>query len=91
MPLVDVLCLQEDIEIDHLQADEQKRHDDVQQGMIKQVDDLVEYFNSLYQDDQQGIRWVGGSSADEGRHCSSCWCVLSAAAVLSCKQMFAHS
>jgi len=48
--------------------------------MIKQVDDLVEYFNSLYQDDQQGIRWVGGSSADEGRHCSSCWCVLSAAA-----------
>jgi hypothetical protein len=48
--------LQEDIEIDHLQADEQKRHDDVQQGMIKQVDDLVEYFNSLYQDDQQGIR-----------------------------------
>jgi hypothetical protein len=50
--------LQEDIEIDHLQADEQKRHDDVQQGMIKQVDDLVEYFNSLYQDDQQGIRWA---------------------------------
>ncbi|WIA19460.1 hypothetical protein OEZ85_004074 [Tetradesmus obliquus] len=48
----------EDIEIDHLQADEQKRHDDVQQGMIKQVDDLVEYFNSLYQDDQQGIRWA---------------------------------
>jgi hypothetical protein len=51
--------LQEDIEIDHVQADEQKRQLDVQQGMIKQVDDLVEYFNSLYQDDQQGIRWAG--------------------------------
>jgi hypothetical protein len=54
--LCTVRCLQEGIEIDHLQPDEQKRHDDVQQGMIKQVDDLVEYFNSLYQDDQQGIR-----------------------------------
>ncbi len=50
-----VLALQDDIQIEHLEHDEAQREAEVDQKIIRQVDDLVAYFNSLYQDDQIDI------------------------------------
>lgn len=50
------LHAQEDVHIQHVQPSEQKRQQELQEKVIKQVDDLVEYFNTLYHDDQVDIR-----------------------------------
>eukprot|EP00775_Hariotina_reticulata_P010661 gene10661-10820_t len=46
---------EDDIQIEHHQADEVKRHADVQDNIIKQVDDLVERLNLLRKADQEEI------------------------------------
>jgi len=48
--------LQDEVEIVHQEGDEATRQADVEDKIIRQVDQLVEYFNSLFQDDQLDIR-----------------------------------
>lgn len=50
------MFVQEDVQIQHVQADKQKQQADVQDKIISQVDELVEYFNALYHDDQMDIK-----------------------------------
>jgi hypothetical protein len=49
------------VEIVHQEADEAARAADVDAKIIRQVDDLVAYFNGLFQDDQLDIRWGRGA------------------------------
>lgn len=48
--------VQDEVEIVHQEGDEVQRHADVEDKIIRQVDQLVEYFNSLFHDDQLDIR-----------------------------------
>jgi hypothetical protein len=48
--------LQDEVEIVHQEGDEQQRQADVEDKIISQVDQLVEYFNSLFHDDQIDIK-----------------------------------
>lgn len=52
-----LLMLQDEVEIVHQEGDETQRQADVQDKIIRQVDQLVAYFNGLFQDDQLDIRW----------------------------------
>lgn len=58
--------LQEDVHIQHVRADERKQQADVHDKIISQVDELVEYFNGLYDDDQMDIRWADLTSWVQG-------------------------
>lgn len=49
--------MQDEVEIIHQEGDEVVRKADVDVKIIRQVDQLVEYFNSLFHDDQLDIRW----------------------------------
>lgn len=55
--------LQDEVEIVHQEGDEQQRQADVEDKIIKQVDQLVDYFNSLFHDDQLDIRWAAAAAA----------------------------
>jgi hypothetical protein len=48
--------MQDEVEIVHQEGDEQQRQADVEDKIISQVDQLVEYFNSLFHDDQIDIK-----------------------------------
>jgi hypothetical protein len=48
--------LQDEVEIVHQEGDEVTRQADVEDKIIRQVDQLVGYFNSLFHDDQLDIK-----------------------------------
>lgn len=49
--------------IQHVRGDERKQQAGVQEKIINQVDELVEYFNGVFHDDQIDIRWAARSRA----------------------------
>jgi hypothetical protein len=51
-----LLHVQDEVEIVHQEGDEGVRQADVEDKIIRQVDQLVEYFNSLFHDDQLDIK-----------------------------------
>lgn len=63
-PCMVACILQDEVEIVHQEGDEQQRQADVEDKIISQVDQLVEYFNSLFHDDQIDIRCATGSAAE---------------------------
>lgn len=54
--------LQDEVEIVHQEGDEGTRHADVEDKIIRQVDRLVEHFNSLFHDEQMDIRCATGEA-----------------------------
>jgi hypothetical protein len=51
-----IVILQDEVEIVHQEGDEVTRQADVEDKIIRQVDQLVDYFNSLFHDDQLDIK-----------------------------------
>lgn len=65
--------MQDEVEIVHQEGDEGVRQADVEDKIIRQVDQLVDYFNSLFHDDQLDIRsGVGGGSHASNVPSSAC-------------------
>ncbi|KAI8463288.1 MAG: hypothetical protein J3K34DRAFT_496093 [Monoraphidium minutum] len=54
---------QEDVQIEHVEADEARRQAEVDAGIIQQVDGLVAYFNGLYDEDRAAINELEGEVA----------------------------
>lgn len=54
--IITMSILQDEVEIVHQEGDEVTRQADVEDKIIRQVDQLVEYFNSLFHDDQLDIK-----------------------------------
>lgn len=50
------MFVQDEVEIMHQEGDEGVRQADVEDKIIRQVDQLVDYFNSLFHDGQLDIR-----------------------------------
>jgi hypothetical protein len=63
-----VALMQDEVEIVHQEGNEQQGKADVEDKIIRQVDQLVEYFNSLFQSDQVDIRWGRGKALCQQLH-----------------------